>query len=78
VFDARQDPAGLLSGTETVEDIYRMALDREKDSVVFYLGLKDAVPKSWGRERVDAVIREEMKHIAVVNTYLTELRGGVN
>lgn len=74
VFDARKDAASLLTGKETVEEILLLALDREKDSVVFYVGLKEAVPKTWGRDRVDDIIREEMRHIAVLSTHLAALR----
>ena len=78
VFDATRDAAADLTGGESLEAILRMALDREKDSVVFYVGLKGATPKSWGREKIDAIIGEEMKHIAILNTEMGKLHGQVN
>lgn len=67
VFDLKKDPGEQLAGTETVEDILKLAIDAEKDSIVFYLGLKDFVPVRAGKDRVEAIIKEEMGHIAVLN-----------
>lgn len=78
VFDVRQDPAERLTGGESVEDIFRMAIGLEKDSVVFYLGLKEATPAKWGRGRIDNIIREEMRHIAILNTSIATLRHEIN
>ena len=78
VFDATRDAAADLTGNESLEDILRMALDREKDSVVFYVGMKSATPKSWGREKIDHIIAEEMKHIAILNTEMAKLHGQVS
>jgi len=75
VFDVTKDPSEELTGEESFEDILRIALGREKDSVVFYLGFKDATPKTWGREKIDEIIREEMRHIAVLTTELARVRG---
>ena len=70
VFDLKKDPGEQLTGTETVEDILKLAIDAEKDSIVFYLGLKDFVPAKAGKDRVEAIIKEEMGHIAVLNRRL--------
>jgi len=67
VFDLSKDPAEQLTGNETVEDILKLAIDAEKDSIVFYLGLKDFVPVKAGKDKVEAIIKEEMGHIAVLN-----------
>ncbi len=67
VFDLKKDPGEQLTGTETVEDILKLAIDAEKDSIIFYLGLKDFVPAKAGKDRVEAIIKEEMGHIAVLN-----------
>jgi rubrerythrin len=53
-----------LKGDESVEDILRLAIGMEKESVVFYLGLQDLVPDRVGGGRVDEILKEEMKHIA--------------
>jgi rubrerythrin len=73
VFDVRSDPAERITGREEIEDIVRMAIGLEKDSVVFYLGMKDAVPERMGRSKVDEIIQEEMGHIGLLSRELQTL-----
>jgi len=68
VFDTRKNPSETITGKESLADIIKIAIGLEKDSIVFYLGLKDMVRKSAGKDKVDEIIREEMKHI----TWLSE------
>jgi len=70
IFDVRTDPAEQLTGQETLEEIFRRAIQAEKDSIVFYLGLKDCVLPRRGQERIDGIIREEMGHIALLSRQL--------
>jgi len=50
-----------------------MALEREKDAIVFYLGLKEAVAENLGRNDVDLIIKEEMSHITYISEELAKL-----
>lgn len=63
-LNINRDPGETLTGKETLVDIFRMAIGLEKDSIAFYLGLKDLVPPALGKDKIEAIIREEMKHIA--------------
>jgi rubrerythrin len=74
VFDVRADPAKRLTGKETRGEILRTAIGLEKDSIVFYLGIKEMVPERLGKHRVDAIIKEEMGHIAVLSKELSSLK----
>jgi rubrerythrin len=67
VFDVRKDPSERLTGKETMEDILRTAIGLEKDSIVFYLGIKEMVPERLSKQRIDDIIKEEMGHIAVLS-----------
>jgi rubrerythrin len=72
VFDLRgDDPTKILKGDETLEDIIRIALQAEKDSIAFFVGLKDIIPANMGKEKVDDLIREEMIHIRWLNDQLS-------
>jgi rubrerythrin len=73
VFDLRSNPAEKLGGKETVEDILRVAIGLEKDSIVFYTGMKEAVPERLGRNRIDEIIREEMHHVENLSRELATL-----
>jgi rubrerythrin len=75
VFDTRVDAVKQLSGNERMEDILRIAIGLEKDSIVFYLGFKDAMTRKTDVAHIEGIIREEMKHIASLNARLAALKG---
>jgi len=62
--------ADSLTGTETMEEVLTTAIGLEKESILFYLGLKDMVPPKYGRERIDGIIQEERSHIAQLTSLL--------
>lgn len=59
--------------TSKIEGIYKSALAAEKDSIAFYLGMKDLVPSS-GREKIEDIIKEEMRHIRILGERLAALK----
>ncbi len=63
-----------LSETEKGIKIFREAIKQEKDSIVFYLGMKGLVPENLGREKIDSIIKEEMKHIRLLSNKLASLK----
>jgi rubrerythrin len=74
VFDVKADPTQLFTGKETVADILRVAMGMEKDSIVFYLGMKEMVPERLGKDRIDGIIKEEMGHLAFLGNELAARR----
>ncbi len=58
----------------SMEEILKSAIDAEKDSIVFYLGMKDLVPENRGRRRLDSIIKEEMSHINLLSKKLRDIR----
>ena len=74
VFDLRKDISQQLTGKETVEDILKMAIEAEKDSIVFYLGLRDFVPAKAGKDKVEDIIKEEQGHVAELSEKLAALK----
>ena len=73
-FEISQDPSQALTGKEAAPEVLRMARGLERDSIVFYSSLKDMVPVSLGASRVDAVIKEEMRHLAWLSAKEAEWR----
>jgi rubrerythrin len=63
-----------LTGNETIEEILRLAIGLEKDAVLFYLGMKDVVPESLGRDKVDFIIEEEKQHLVTLAAELKKLK----
>jgi rubrerythrin len=51
-------------------EILKSAIEAEKDSIVFYLGMKEGVPQNLGKDRIEAIIKEEMGHIRVLSKEL--------
>ncbi len=74
VFDVKTDPVEQLADKETARDILRMAIGYEKDSIVFYTGLKECVSHKAGKDRVRAIIAEEIGHISKITTMLAALK----
>ncbi len=68
--------ADSLTGNETMEEVLNTAIGLEKESVLFYLGLKDMVPQKYGRERIDHIIREEQSHVAQLTSLLGKIKSG--
>ncbi|RJP60577.1 MAG: hypothetical protein C4541_03710 [Candidatus Auribacter fodinae] len=73
IFNAETDLAKTMTGSETPKEILKFALGREKDSVVFYVGMKEMVPESLGRKHLDKIIQEEMNHVGVISKFLAKL-----
>jgi len=73
VFDVKTDPAEKLANKDTPEEVLKMAIGLERDSIAFYVGLKEAVSRKAGKEKVEDIIKEEMGHIVTLNEKLQDL-----
>ena len=58
----------------SMKAILTSAITAEKDSIVFYLGMKEAVADGLGKGRIDHIIKEEMGHIKLLSGKLTACR----
>lgn len=56
--------------TSSMKEILKSAITAEKDSIVFYLGMKDLVPGKLGSKRIENIIKEEMTHIRILGKEL--------
>ena len=74
IFNMRKDISAQLTGKESPSDIFNTAIGIEKDSIVFYVGLKDFLPTEAGKEKVENVIREEKNHIAILNGMIKQYK----
>lgn len=74
VFNIKGDSSEQLTGKESLEDIYKIALGLEKDSIVFLLALKELVSPDAGKNKVEAIIKEEVCHTAILNQKLAALK----
>lgn len=58
----------------SMREILKSAIEAEKDSIVFYLGMKDAVSEKLGKGRIDGIIKEEMGHIKMLSKELLKYK----
>ena len=61
-----------ITGEETTEEILRLAIDLEKQSVLFYLGLKGNLGPEYDAT-LDELIDEERSHLTVLASELRSL-----
>jgi len=73
IFDLKADPLALLGPQESVQGILELAIDMEKDSVVFYVAIRDSVPESLGKDRIEKIIKEEMDHVILLSRILSSV-----
>lgn len=72
VFDPKEDPASFVDSL-SMTDILKKAIGLEKDSIVFYTGMKELVPAEFGKGRIDGIIREEMSHVRILSERLAAM-----
>ena len=58
----------------SIESVLKAAIIAEKDSIVFYLGMKEFVADSQGKDKIEYIINEEMKHIRLLSNRLSKLK----
>ncbi|MFW5782224.1 MAG: ferritin family protein [Candidatus Muiribacteriaceae bacterium] len=66
VFDLKRSDEEM-SGLDDVDSIFRFAIDKEKQSVLYYTGIRELVPEALGKDKITEIIREEMKHVAILS-----------
>lgn len=75
IFDPAFDAQAWLQANPTPVDLLRQAVSFEKDSVLFYLGIREIVPASESTARIEQVIREEKSHIILLTGQLRLVQG---
>jgi rubrerythrin len=65
--------ADKLTGRESLADILALAVTLEKESILFYVGMLDVVPPDLGRNKLEAIIAEEKRHIVTLSRKLREI-----
>ena len=63
-----------ITGAETLEQILRIAIDLERRSILFFVGMQAMVPQKRGQEHVTHVLWEERAHVAMLARELNALR----
>ena len=72
VFTAKEDSMDELTGNERMKEVLKIALRKEKDSIIYFLALKAFVPTEIGKKKINDIIEEELRHIAILNKSIKE------
>jgi rubrerythrin len=73
VFNLDEDPKAIISDNVSIRALLKKAIELEKDSIVFYIGIKGLVPPEMGKARIDTIIAEEMGHIRLLSDQIGSL-----
>jgi len=69
VFEVETDPCELLDGDMTADGVVRLAIDKEKNLMIYILELKRVVLSRDRNGQIEAIIGEEMKHIVELGRF---------
>ena len=72
VFDTKKSPDSLINENSSIEDIFETAIDFERNTVVFFTLLRELVPEGLNKDKIDILIKEELKHVAILSNHLTQ------
>ena len=64
VFQLHDQAMQRLTGQATLAMIFDLAIGMEKEAILFYLGIREMLTK--GKDKIDEIIREEMRHICIL------------
>ena len=62
-----------LTGNESVAEVLKIAMQAEKNSIAFYVGIKDLLTSKSGQQKIQAIIIEEMAHVSTIGGKLQTL-----
>lgn len=60
------------------DDVLAYAIGREKDTIVFFLTLQQQVPRYRGRDQIQAIIDEELKHVHILERKRREIQSSAS
>ena len=67
IFRKNLNISNIVTGCKTPKDLLNIALQFEKDSVVFYNTMMTLVPEHLGKDKIERLMDEEISHIALLN-----------
>jgi rubrerythrin len=63
-----------IDSCKTSLDVLKKALDFEKESVVIYSSMKELVPQNMGKDEIDKLVIEELKHVGQITNQIKKLQ----
>ena len=72
--EGKKGHTGKLTGNESMREIFEIAVAAEKDSIIFYTAIKGLVDTKDSKGHVEAIIDEELGHLAVLKVQMAGLK----
>ncbi len=72
-FEGMRSRNVKLTGKESTRELLEIAMGAEKNSILYYVGLKALVPEEAGKDKIEDIIMEEVRHAAELRRYLASL-----
>ena len=69
VFGDKENKEREIFSSLSKQDIFKFGIKIEKDSILFYLGLKDAIVDPNDKRAIDLLIDEEKRHLTDLTKY---------
>ncbi|MBF0287663.1 MAG: ferritin family protein [SAR324 cluster bacterium] len=66
VFSTDIDVHEILNEHNSPQEILDMAIRFEKDSIMYFLGMKEIVPEELGKGQIEQLIQEEQGHVLYI------------
>jgi rubrerythrin len=73
-FEGMKGRGVKLTGHESTPELLEIAIDAERNSILYYVGLREMVPTEAGRDKIQAIISEEVRHAADLRRQLAALQ----
>lgn len=61
-------------GSDSLTEILEGAIASEKDTVIFYLNMRETIPSHLGTTGIDRIIREELDHVRAMTRKIRQLK----
>jgi rubrerythrin len=74
VFVKNSNIEPLAAGCKSPREILDIAMSFEKDSVVFYASVREAVAEGAGKAEIEQIIHEELTHIGFLTRELQKIK----
>ncbi|PID27653.1 MAG: hypothetical protein CSB55_08240 [Candidatus Cloacimonadota bacterium] len=73
IFNKPGAAVKLATEAKSMEEILKFAMQFEKDTLLYFHSLKEKTNNETAAKAVDAIIKEEIKHLEILGNYLDNL-----
>ncbi|MBF0510418.1 MAG: hypothetical protein HQK57_16040, partial [Deltaproteobacteria bacterium] len=73
VFRTEKKVADLVAGIKSAADAVHLAMQFEKDSIIFFLTMQDDTEEAQGRQLIGQLVKEEQQHLKRLSIQLKKL-----